>query len=61
MKQKYGIVRDEYWPDSGGVLGSDYLEVWYPVGRTTVTHGMRVFVEMGAGTRALQGVFRPHA
>ena len=46
MKQRYGITRDEYWPESGGVLGSNYLEVWYPVGRTTVTHGMRVYVEM---------------
>lgn len=46
LKKEFGITRDEYWDDTGGVLANDYFEVWYPAGRTTVTHGMRVFMEI---------------
>lgn len=45
-KKRFNITRDEYWDDHGGVLGNDYFEVWYPPGRTTVTHGMYLFEEL---------------
>ena len=41
--KRHKIVRDEYWETKGGVLANDYFEVWYPRGRTSVTHGMFVF------------------
>lgn len=43
LKKKYGITRDEYWRNRGGVLGNELFEVWYPSGRVTVTHGMHAF------------------
>ncbi|MFQ5511573.1 MAG: peptidase MA family metallohydrolase [Candidatus Krumholzibacteriia bacterium] len=43
LKKRHRINRDEYWDGDGGVLANDYMEVWYPEGRTTVTHAMRVF------------------
>ena len=43
LKKRHLIHRDEYWDEEGGVLANDHLEVWYPAGRTTVTHAIRVF------------------
>ncbi len=43
LKEHHRINRDETWKGEGGVLANDYMEVWYPEGRTAVTHGMRVF------------------
>lgn len=45
-KKTFEITRDEYWPETGGVLANQYFEVWYPPGRVTVTHGMRFFIEI---------------
>lgn len=56
-KHKFNITRDEYWNDTGGVLANDYFEVWYPVGRTTVTHGMRVFIEIMPARQKLEQFF----
>jgi hypothetical protein len=46
MKKKFGITRDQYWKEKGGVLGNEFFEVWYPAGRVTVTHGMQAFVHL---------------
>ena len=46
LKRKFGIDRDQYWEDKGGVLANEFFEVWYPVGRVTVTHGMQAFVHL---------------
>jgi hypothetical protein len=43
LKKRFGITRDEYWKNEGGVLANEYFEVWYPAGGVTVTHGMHVF------------------
>ena len=43
LKKHHRINRDEAWKGEGGVLANDYMEVWYPEGRTAVTHAMRVF------------------
>ena len=45
-KKRFEITRDEYWEDEGGVLGNQYFEIWYPAGRTTVTHAMYMFEEL---------------
>ncbi len=45
-KKRFEITRDEYWEDEGGVLANPYFEVWYPAGRTTVTHAMYMFEEL---------------
>jgi hypothetical protein len=45
-KQRFGITRDEYWRERGGVLANQYFEVWYPRGEASVTHGMYVFEEL---------------
>jgi hypothetical protein len=42
MKKRNGVSRDEYWDDRGGVLANDVVEVWYPPGKLTVSHGMYV-------------------
>lgn len=42
MKQRNGVIRDEYWDDRGGVVANDVVEVWYPPGKLTVSHGMYV-------------------
>jgi hypothetical protein len=39
-KQRYNITEDSYWDDKGGILGNSFVEVHYPPGPTTVTHGM---------------------
>lgn len=44
LKDRLAITRDDYWMGFGGVLGTDYLEVWYPQGATTVAHGMYTFL-----------------
>jgi hypothetical protein len=43
LKKKHNITRDQFWKHRGGVLANDYLEVWYPPGRTAVDHAMYVF------------------
>jgi hypothetical protein len=43
---RYNVTREEYWEGKGGVLGNEILEVWYPPGKTTVTHGMHTLAEM---------------
>lgn len=45
-KRRFNITRDEYWDLYGGVLGNDYFDVWYPEGRVTVSHAMRVFMDI---------------
>jgi hypothetical protein len=42
LKQRNRVTHDEYWDDRGGVLGNDEVEVWYPPGKLTVSHGMYV-------------------
>lgn len=42
LKRRNRITRDEYWDDRGGVLANDVVEVWYPPGKLTVSHGMYV-------------------
>lgn len=49
LKESLGITRDDYWLDFGGVLGTDYLEVWYPAGTITVAHGMYTFLYVADG------------
>lgn len=49
-KARHAITREEYWDGKGGVLANDYLEVWYPPGNVTVTHGMHAF-DLIAGAR----------
>ncbi len=45
-KNRFGITRDEYWDERGGVLANQYFEVWYPRGESTITHAMYVFEEL---------------
>lgn len=40
LRMRNHVTRDEYWDDRGGVLGNDVVEVWYPPGKLTVSHGM---------------------
>jgi hypothetical protein len=56
-KKRFNITRDQYWDDQGGVLGNEYFEVWYPPGRTTVTHGMYVFEELMPARNKLAAFF----
>jgi hypothetical protein len=42
LKERNRVTRDEYWDDRGGVLGNDVVDVWYPPGNLTVSHGMYV-------------------
>ena len=56
-KKRFNITRDQYWDEQGGVLGNDYFEVWYPPGRTTVTHGMYVFEELMPARKKLADFF----
>ena len=56
-KKRFNITRDEYWENKGGVLGSEYLEVWYPTGRTTVTHGMYMFEEIMPARQKYKALF----
>jgi hypothetical protein len=45
-KVRYNITKDLYWDDKGGVLANDFMEVHYPPGPTTVTHGMHAFEQI---------------
>jgi len=56
-KKRFDITRDEYWEDEGGVLANQYFEVWYPPGRTTVTHAMYVFEELMPARKKLGDFF----
>ena len=56
-KQRYQITRDAYWDDKGGVLENSYLEVWYPPGVTTVTHGMHVFEQIVLARQKVKDFF----
>lgn len=56
-KKRFDITRDEYWEDEGGVLANQYFEVWYPPGRTTVTHAMYVFEELMPARKKLGEFF----
>ena len=56
-KQRFNITRDEYWENKGGVLGSEYLEVWYPAGRIAVTHGMYMFEEIMPARQKYKALF----
>ena len=57
MKVRFSITRDEYRDDKGGVLANEYLEVWYPVGGATVTHGMHAFGLIVSARDAVQNAF----
>ncbi len=57
MKKRFHITLDKYWEDQGGVLGNEYVEVWYPAGRVTVTHGMYVFEELMPARRKFEEFF----
>jgi hypothetical protein len=57
-KKRYGITRDAYWDDKGGVLENSYLEVWYPPGPTTVTHGMHAFEQLEIARFKCRDFFR---
>ncbi len=46
MKARFGITREEYWEETGGVLANDYIELWYPRGPLTITHGMYAFGQL---------------
>ena len=46
LRDAHNVTRDEQWTGKGGVLGNDFFEVWYPEGRTMITHGMRVLNDM---------------
>ena len=45
-KKRYEVSRDAYWDDKGGVLENSFLELWYPPGPVTVTHGMHAFEQI---------------
>ncbi len=45
-KERYKITLDNYWDDKGGVLANDFVEVHYPPGTTTVTHGMHALEQI---------------
>jgi hypothetical protein len=57
MKERFGITRDEYWDKDGGVLANDFLELWYPPGPVTVTHGMYAFQQLVAARARFQRLF----
>ena len=40
LARRYKVTREEYWDGKGGVLANEFVEVWYPPGKATVTHGM---------------------
>lgn len=46
MRERFSITRDEYWEKTGGVLANDYIELWYPPGPVSVTHGMYAFGQL---------------
>lgn len=56
-KKRFEITRDEYWEDEGGVLANQYFEIWYPAGRTTVTHAMYMFEELMPARKKFEGFF----
>jgi hypothetical protein len=57
LKVRFSITRDQYWDDKGGVLANEYLELWYPVGGATVTHGMHAFGLIVSARDAVQNAF----
>lgn len=57
QKKRFNITREEYWDDKGGVLANDYLELWYPVGKLTVTHGMYAFSLIDRARKSFRNVF----
>lgn len=58
LKTRFNISRDEYWRKTGGVLANDYFEVWYPPGRTTVTHAIRIFQQLVPARARLETEFQ---
>lgn len=46
LKKAHNITRDESFGEGAGVMANDFLEVWYPKGRMSITHGMRIFVDV---------------
>jgi hypothetical protein len=56
-KKRFNITRDEYWEIKGGVLGSEYLEIWYPAGGATVTHAMYMFEEIMPARQKYKALF----
>jgi hypothetical protein len=56
-KKRFNITRDQYWQTKGGVLANEFLEVWYPPGRMTVTHGMYMFEEVMPARDKYKAVF----
>ena len=56
-KKRFNITRDEYVEEQGGVLGNEYLEVWYPAGGATVTHGMYMFEEIMPARQKYKALF----
>jgi len=45
-KERYHVTQDIYQDDKGGILANDYVEVHYPPGPTTVTHGMHALEQI---------------
>lgn len=43
MKATWGITRDEYWDEHGGVIGNADIEVWYPQGKVNILQGAAMF------------------
>lgn len=46
MSLRYNVTREEYWEGTGGVLANEFVEVWYPPGKATVTHGMSALAQL---------------
>lgn len=57
MKARFSITREEYWDAKGGVLGNEYLELWYPPGSVTVTFGMHAFSFIDFARKKTRDVF----
>lgn len=57
MKETHGITRDEYWDGYGGVLASDAIEVWYPVGKVNVLQGVAMFKLAAEARQKVTDVF----
>jgi hypothetical protein len=57
MKERFSITRDEYWTETGGVLANDFIELWYPPGPVSVTHGMFAFGQLVAAQGSFNRYF----
>lgn len=44
-KRVFGVTKDEYFEDRGGVIGNDRFVVHYPPGKVTITHAMYLLEE----------------